>query len=45
MKHCADCKHFSNIGGPYCEKEGTAEIPPPFCGFDCFERKEEDDIR
>ncbi len=37
---CINCKHFSNVGGPYCEKDdGTAEIPPPFKNFDCFENK------
>lgn len=37
---CVNCKHFSNVGGPYCEKDGTAEILPPFKNFDCFEKKE-----
>lgn len=37
---CIDCEYFSNIGGPYCEKDGTAEIPPPFKDFKCFKRKE-----
>lgn len=38
-KFCLDCEHFSNVGGPYCEKNGTCEIPPPFKNFDCFEEK------
>ena len=43
IRKCVDCKYFSNMGGPYCEKDGTAEIPPPFGGLDCFEKRSEKD--